>query len=55
LAPPYVQTELMGAEQVADPRHAAARFYRRNDPGIGDRAHEVLTERVPSSVTVPAK
>jgi uncharacterized oxidoreductase len=41
LAPPYVQTELMGAEQVADPRAMPLlEFIDETD------AHEVLTERV---------
>jgi len=41
LAPPYVQTELMGAEQVADQRAMPLQeFIDETD------AHEVLTERV---------
>jgi uncharacterized oxidoreductase len=39
LAPPYVQTELIGAEQVADTGAMPLQV-------LGTDAHEVLTERV---------
>lgn len=47
LAPPYVQTELMGAEQVADPRAMPLReFIDETIRNLRTDAHEVLTERV---------
>jgi uncharacterized oxidoreductase len=47
LAPPYVQTELMGAEQVADPRAMPLQeFIDETLQVLGTDAHEVPTERV---------
>ena len=39
LIPPYVQTELGGASQATDPRHAAERLHRRNHRNPQDTAH----------------
>ena len=49
-------TELMGAEQVADPcAMPLQEFIDETLQVLGTDAHEVLTERVPSSVTVPGQ
>ena len=47
LAPPYVQTELTGAEQVADPRAMPLQeLIDETLQVLGTDVHEVLTERV---------
>lgn len=47
IAPPYVQTELMGAQQAADPRAMPLKeFIAATIEALGTDANEVLTQQV---------